>query len=98
MPLVSIVVATLNRIHYLKQAIRSALAQTFTDFELLVCDDGGLVGTRELCEQFGDQRIHHIVNVSPLGIALNNYSGAMAANSDLIAFLNDDDRWTPRFL
>lgn len=98
MPQVSIVIATLNRVHYLETAIRSALSQTFTNFELLVCDDGSLEETRQLCASFGDRRIRHIVNGSPLGIAMNNYSGVMAAQSDLIAFLNDDDRWTPEFL
>jgi hypothetical protein len=38
------------------------------------------------------------VNDSRLGIAMNTYSGVMRANSGLIAFLNDDDRWTPEFL
>jgi len=98
LPAVSVVTTTLNRPHYLKEAIRSALSQTFEDFELLVCDDGGREETKCLCDSFHDTRIRHIVNDSPLGIALNTYSGVMHAGSDLIAFLNDDDRWTPQFL
>lgn len=95
---VSIVITTLNRVEYLAEAIRSALRQTFADFEILVCDDGGLEATKELCETFHDSRLRHIVNPSPLGIAMNTYAGVMAAKSALIAFLNDDDRWTPEFL
>ena len=98
MPVVSIVTTTLNRPHFLAEAIQSALAQTFIDFELLVCDDGGSDETRAVCEKFADPRIRHIVNPSRLGIAMNTYAGAMAARADLIAFLNDDDRWTPQFL
>ena len=98
MPAVSVVTTTLNRPHYLKEAIGSALSQTFEDFELLVCDDGGRDETRRVCESFGDARIRHIVNASPLGIAMNTHAGVMHAGSDLIAFLNDDDRWTPEFL
>lgn len=98
MPRVTVVTTTLNRVDFLAQAIQSALAQTFTDLELLVCDDGGLGATRELCRNFQDPRMRHIVNPSPLGVAMNTYTGVMAANSDLIAFLNDDDRWTPNFL
>lgn len=98
MPAVSIVTTTLNRTGYLRQAIQSALSQSFTDFELLVCDDGGLEETRRLCRGFCDPRILHTVNPSPLGIALNTFAGIQRARAGLIAFLNDDDRWTPGFL
>lgn len=98
MPAVSIIITTLNRFDYLRQAIHSALAQTFSDFELLVCDDGGCEETRLLCESFGDGRIRHLVNNSALGAAMNTYSGIRLATADLIALLNDDDRWTPDFL
>lgn len=98
MPAVSIVTTTFNRTGFLKQAIQSALAQTFTDFELLVCDDGGLEETRQLCESFHDNRILHAANPVRLGIAMNTYSGILRARSDVVAFLNDDDRWTSDFL
>lgn len=67
---VSIVITTFNRTIYLKEAILSALSQTFADFELLVCDDGGLEETRSLCDSFDDRRIRHIVNPERLGIAM----------------------------
>ncbi|MGA3131723.1 MAG: glycosyltransferase [Terracidiphilus sp.] len=98
MPAVSIVTTTFNRTEYLKQAIQSAVSQTFTDFELLVCDDGGLEETRQLCESFHDDRILHTVNPARLGIAMNTYAGVLRARSDAITFLNDDDRWTRDFL
>jgi len=97
-PAVSIITTTLNRTEYLKQAILSALSQTLTDFELLVCDDGGLKETKELCKSFHDERILYTVNPARLGIALNTYAGVLRARSDVIAFLNDDDRWTNGFL
>jgi glycosyltransferase involved in cell wall biosynthesis len=98
MPAVSIVTTTFNRTEYLKQAIQSVVSQTFTDFELLVCDDGGLEETKRLCESFHDQRILHTVNSARLGIAMNTYAGILRAHCDVIAFLNDDDRWTSDFL
>ena len=98
MPAVSIVTTTFNRTDYLRQAIQSARSQTFRDFELLICDDGGLEETKQLCESFHDSRILHTVNPARLGIAMNTYSGIQRARSDVIAFLNDDDRWTNNFL
>lgn len=98
MPAVSIVTTTFNRTGYLKQAIQTVLSQTFTDFELLVCDDGGREETKQLCESFHDERILHTVNPARLGIAMNTYAGISRARTDVIAFLNDDDRWTSGFL
>lgn len=98
MPAVSIVTTTLDRTGYLRQAIESALSQSFADFELLVCDDGGREETRQLCASFHDPRILHTVNPARLGIALNTLAGIQRARAGLIAFLNDDDRWTPGFL
>lgn len=98
LPAVSIITTTFNRTDYLRQAIQSALSQSFTDFELLICDDGGLEETRRLCESFHDPRILHTTNPRRLGIAMNTYSGIQRARSDVIAFLNDDDRWTSDFL
>jgi glycosyltransferase involved in cell wall biosynthesis len=98
MPAVSIVTTTFNRTEYLKQAIQGVMSQTFTDFELLVCDDGGREETKQLCESFHDERILHTVNPARLGIAMNTYSGISRARSDVVAFLNDDDRWTTDFL
>jgi len=98
MPAVSIVTTTFNRTAYLKQAIQTVLSQTFTDFELLICDDGGCEGTKQLCDSFHDERILHTVNPARLGIAMNSYAGISRARSDVIAFLNDDDRWTGDFL
>ncbi len=98
MPFVSIVTTTFNRPEYLRQALHSAITQTFADFELLVCDDGGLAETRRICESFHDARIRHIVNPVRLGIAMNSLAGVERAQSDCITFLNDDDRWTAGFL
>lgn len=98
MPAVSIITTTFNRTEYLKQAIESVLSQTFTDYELLVCDDGGLEKTKQLCESYHDERIRHTVNPARLGIAMNTYAGIVRARSDVITFLNDDDHWTCNFL
>lgn len=98
MPAVSIVTTTFNRTDYLRQAIESVLSQTFIDFELLICDDGGLQETKELCESFRDPRILHTVNPARLGIAMNTYCGIQRTRSDVVTFLNDDDRWTSDYL
>ena len=97
MPAVSIITRTFNRTEYLRQAIRLGLSQTFTDFELLVCEDGK-PRRRRSSAKVSRRAILHTVNPAKLGIAMNTYGGILRARSDVIAFLNDDDRWTRDFL
>ena len=56
-PVLSIIIPTYNRIKTLPQAIDSVLAQTFTDFELLICDDGSTDDTAELVAGIDDPRV-----------------------------------------
>jgi glycosyltransferase involved in cell wall biosynthesis len=98
LPAVSIIMPAYKRIDYLKEAIESALAQTFTDFEILVCDDSAEPKIAELCSSYGDPRINYRANPQNLGIAMNNFSGFQWARADLLTKLDDDDRWLPDFL
>ncbi|MBE9191339.1 glycosyltransferase [Gloeocapsopsis crepidinum LEGE 06123] len=98
LPAVSIITPAYKRIDYLAEAIESALSQTFSDFELIVCDDSAEPKIEALCHSYGDSRIIYRANKQRLGIAMNNFGGFQAARSDLIAKLDDDDRWTPHFL
>ena len=97
-PAVSIITPAYKRVDYLGEAIESVLNQTFSDFELIVCDDSAESNIAALCRSYGDHRIIYRANEQRLGIAMNNYSGFQAARSDLLTKLDDDDRWTPHFL
>ncbi|WP_310410067.1 glycosyltransferase [Chamaesiphon sp. OTE_8_metabat_110] len=98
LPAVSIIMPAYKRIDYLKEAIESALAQTFTDFEIVVCDDSAEPKIADLCQSYEDSRIIYRANPQNLGIAMNNLSGFQAARADLLTKLDDDDRWLPDFL
>lgn len=52
-PLVSVVIPTYNRSHYLRQALRSVLAQSYSNFEVIVVDDGSADGTATVVGDFG---------------------------------------------
>jgi hypothetical protein len=80
----------------LAAAIESALAQTYRDFEIVVSDDSGEL--RPVCDGFGDPRVRHATNPSPAGPAANLRRAADLARGSLLAILNDDDTWRPRFL
>ena len=97
MPTVSVITPTYNRPELLEQAIRSMLAQTFGDFEMLVVDDGSQVSAQAVVEGFGDARVRYIRQRHAGRSAARN-SGLKAARGEFIAFLDDDDLYHPHKL
>jgi len=97
-PTVTIVVPTYQRLHYLKEALKSALAQTYTDFELIVSDDSSSNEIADYVASLKDSRIRYRRNVKNLGIAMNNHAAFSEAKGRYIASLHDDDIWESEFL
>ena len=93
-PLVSIVVATYNRAHYLSQAIDSCLAMNYRDIEVVVVDDGSTDNTRELCTSYNDRRIRYIFK-SNGGCSLARNLGVASSKGKYIKFLDSDDLLMP---
>ena len=94
MPIVSVVIPTFNRAHVVGQAIESVLAQTLTDFELILVDDGSSDNTAEIVKSFVDPRLRY-VRQSNAGAGLARNRGVDESSADLIAFLDSDDLWMP---
>lgn len=97
-PLVTVVIPTRDRPEYLREALASALAQTYTNMELLVRDNASSDETRRVVQSFSDPRLkyhRHEINVGP---TLNVIGGCREAQGDLIANLHDDDVWERDFL
>ena len=94
----SIVVPTHNRLALLQRAIQSVERQTFTDFELIVIDDGSSDGTANWLATLTDPRIRPIRHDHPRGASAARNAGLRAAQGGLIAFLYDDDEYRPQFL
>ncbi len=83
---------------FLTEAIESVLDQTFTDFELLIVDDGSTDETEHLCARYlADGRVRYIrrLNGGP-GAARN--TGIRRSSAPYICFLDDDDVWKPEKL
>jgi glycosyltransferase involved in cell wall biosynthesis len=94
-PLVSVVIPVYNRAHLLGRAIRSVLAQTFVDLELLVVDDGSSDGIADVVGSFGDPRLRLVRLPRRGGVARARNVGMGQARGDLGAFLDSDDEWLP---
>ncbi|MGB0564177.1 MAG: glycosyltransferase family 2 protein [Spirulinaceae cyanobacterium] len=98
MPHVSICIPTYNRSHLLPLAIDSVLSQTYTDWELLVCDDGSTDDTAKVMAGYDDARIQYLRHPSNIGKSNNMRSGYLAAQGEYFIKFDDDDRLTPEFL
>ncbi|OGO06329.1 MAG: hypothetical protein A2Y92_05520 [Chloroflexi bacterium RBG_13_57_8] len=90
MPKVSVIITTYNRAHFVCEAIKSVLGQTYRDFEIVVVDDGSRDNTREAVATFKDPRIKYIYqdNRGVTG-ALN--AGILASSGECVAFLDSDN-------
>jgi len=98
-PRVSVVLATRNQASWLLATLASVRAQTMTDWELLLVDDGSTDGTVALAARAAadDPRIRPLPGPHAERAAARN-RGIAAATADLIAFLDGDDLWEPEKL
>ena len=94
-PHISVVLPVYNAEKYLDQAVRSILAQTFTDFELIIVDDGSIDNTlaiaHNLANDLTDPRIRVIANTENRGLAASCNIGWKAATGEFIARQDADD-------
>jgi glycosyltransferase involved in cell wall biosynthesis len=97
-PLVTIVVPAFRRVQYLPEALRSALAQTWRNFEIIVSDDGPTPEIERITKACEDPRLRYRHNGGNLGIAMNHYAAFCEARGLYIANLHDDDLLEPDFL
>lgn len=95
-PLVSVVIPSYNCARFVPAAIRSALAQTYRNIEIIVVDDGSTDDTRAAVEAFGKSvRYIHQANQ---GLPGARNTAIKVANGELLAFLDADDEWLPEKL
>jgi glycosyltransferase involved in cell wall biosynthesis len=95
-PAVSVVIATFNRASYLPATIDSVLSQSFTDFELIVVDDGSTDNTREVLAGYGS-RLRYFYQANAGASAARNF-GVRQARAPWIAFQDSDDLSLPNHL
>lgn len=86
-----------NRRAYIRRAIESVLAQSHSDFELIVVDDGSTDECSTLVRGCRDTRVR-LVSQSNAGAGAARNRGILEAESDWVAFLDSDDEWLPGFL
>jgi glycosyltransferase involved in cell wall biosynthesis len=94
---VSVILPVYGVEQYIAEAVRSVLAQTYGNFELLIVDDGSPDRSIEICQQFIDPRIQ-IIQQKNRGLSGARNTGIRHAQGEYLAFLDGDDLWTPEKL
>lgn len=93
MPLISVIVPVYNGEKTIKETIESVLNQTFSNFELIVIDDGSQDSTLNVIANIEDLRLK-VFSYQNAGVAISRNRGIQKAGSEFIAFLDADDLWT----
>ncbi|MEZ0483972.1 glycosyltransferase family 2 protein [Fibrella aquatica] len=94
-PLISIIIPTYNRGHLIEKAIQSVLAQTYRNWQLIVCDDGSTDDTHARLATYDTIEYYYQSNG---GQASARNGGLRHCRGEYVASLDSDDEWHPNFL
>ena len=97
-PMVSVVVPAYNRGATIRPALESVLRQTWSDFELIVVDDGSADDTMAEAAKVIDPRLRLTANPRNMGAAAARNTGVREARGTWVAFQDSDDEWLPHKL
>lgn len=93
MPLISVIIPVYNGKKTIATTINSVIEQTFTDWELIIINDGSQDNTLEIIQSISDLRIK-VFSYPNAGLANSRNRGISQAQGEFIAFLDADDLWT----
>lgn len=98
--MISVVIPLYNKAAHIQRALDSVLAQSCTDCEVIVVNDGSTDGSEKIVERYTDPRIRliHREHVNSAGGHAARNRGIAEARADLIAFMDADDEWLPEHL
>jgi glycosyltransferase involved in cell wall biosynthesis len=95
----SVVILLYNKAHIIVRTLASVLNQTYTEFEIIIVNDGSTDNSLTVINQFtlNDPRIR-IIEQSNQGVSVARNNGVASARYNYIAFLDGDDEWLPGYL
>lgn len=93
----SVVIPLYNKSNHITRAIKSVLNQTYSNFEIIVINDGSTDDSLEKAESIEDDRIR-IIDQKNAGVSVARNNGVLASKNDYIAFLDADDEWKNDYL
>ncbi len=98
MPLVSVIMNIRNGASTLREALDSVMAQTFTDWELIVWDDCSTDHSAGIVAEYRDPRVRYFLSPEDTSLGKARDNAIRQARGEWLAFLDQDDIWMPRKL
>lgn len=95
--MISVVIPLYNKADKIEKTLKSVFAQTYTDYEIVIVDDGSTDGSAAIVEQIKDSHIRFI-SQNNAGVSAARNRGIFEANGEYIAFLDADDEWKENYL
>ena len=89
--LISVIIPTFNRAHCIEKAILSIFKQKYTNFEIIIVNDGSTDDTLEIISSLQDKRLRLICHERNKGLAVARNTGINNAKGEFITFLDDHD-------
>lgn len=93
-PKVSVIIPAYNAMNYLPETVESVLRQTFTNFEVLIIDDGSSDNIVQWASELVDTRVK-LIKQANQGVSAARNAGIARAQGEYVAFLDADDLWEP---
>lgn len=97
-PLISIIIPVYNVVSYLREALDSAIHQTYENLEIIIIDDGSTDGSGEICDEYSDDCRVIIIHQMHQGVSAARNTGLDLARGEYIAFLDPDDAYHLSFI
>lgn len=97
MPHISVIIPTYNRLEFVQKAIQSVYGQTYSDFELIIIDDGSRDGTEEALKKTALPQTQYLRQENR-GVSAARNRGITRATGEWICFLDSDDHWLEKKL
>lgn len=96
----SVIIPLYNKAPYIKKALRSVMAQSFTDYEIIVVDDGSKDESGSVAEDVLAEATvkYQLIRQANAGVSMARNNGAACSQGDFLCFLDADDWWDPSFL
>jgi glycosyltransferase involved in cell wall biosynthesis len=95
--MISIVIPLYNKEHQIANTLQSVFGQTFTDFEIIIVDDGSTDNSSSVVSSINDTRIR-LIHQNNAGVSVARNRGIAEAHGEFVAFLDADDEWKPDYL
>lgn len=97
MPFFSVIIPLYNKEKFVENTLKSVFSQTFSDFEIIIVNDGSTDQSEQKVQQFQDSRIRYYSKKNE-GVSVSRNLGISLAQSNYITFIDADDYWYPDFL